>query len=375
MSSNEFLQQDIIRDILLRLPVESLARCKCVSKPWHELICDPHFVKTYLKQGFHDHKLIITSPPNSLYSINLSKQPLSNIEDEIPIKLNFEHPNHWLRVLTSCDGLLLLVYDDNTMVLLNPTTLEFKKLPDKSSNMSKCRTIYGIGFDASTNDYKIVTITFPDVENVENNDPENCPEMLVQVYTIRHNCWKQIQNSPFNHSDSWPCSGVFLNGSIHWLATITWSYKWIIAAFDIVTEKFREVPLPDIYADDEGQIDTARLTVLGKCLSLCLYVYHLTVDGNQTYTWDIWMMKEYGVTSSWTKVTINEPDNMFYTLGPVCMLGEHEILMESNGRRLVMYNMEHKSFKDIVICGLPDIFREHVICSESLVSPHCNIWD
>lgn len=170
MSSNEFLQQDIIRDILLRLPVESLARCKCVSKPWHELICDPHFVKTYLKQGFHDHKLIITSPPNSLYSINLSKQPLSNIEDEIPIKLNFEHPNHWLRVLTSCDGLLLLVYDDNTMVLLNPTTLEFKKLPDKSSNMSKCRTIYGIGFDASTNDYKIVTITFPDVENVENND-------------------------------------------------------------------------------------------------------------------------------------------------------------------------------------------------------------
>lgn len=190
---------------------------------------------------------------------------------------------------------------------------------------------------------------------------------------MKENYWKRIQNSPFNHSDSWPCSGVFLNGSVHWLATIACSYKWVIAAFDIAKEIFWEVPVPDIYTDDQqGQIDTARLSVLGGCLSLCLYTYYATDDGKQAYVWDLWVMKKHGVTESWTKFSIKEPDYMFYTLRPICLLSNEEILMESDGKKLVVYDLKECSFREIVVCGLPDIFRDHVVCLESLVSPNCN---
>lgn len=391
MSNTAGLPQDIIHDILLHLPVKSLAQCKCISKPWRNLISGPYFIKTYLKQDTHNHKLILISPPNSLYSIDLCKNPPHNIENEVAIKLKFEHPNRWLQVLGSCNGLLLVVYEGNTIFLLNPTTLEFKKLPDfRFSDVIPHRTVHGIGFDSSTDDYKIVTITFHDDKGELLNEPESYPvhkgptnsnvwggsdepEMLVHVYTMKENYWERIQNSPFNHSDSWPCSGVFLNGSVHWLATIACSYKWVIAAFDIAKEIFWEVPVPDIYTDDQqGQIDTARLSVLGGCLSLCLYTYYDTDDGKQAYVWDLWVMKKHGVTESWTKISIKEPDYMFYTLRPICLLSNEEILMESDGKKLVVYDLKDCSFRDIVVCGLPDIFRDHVVCLESLVSPNCN---
>ena len=38
-------QEDILTEILLRLPIRSLLRSKCVSKDWRSLISDPRFVK------------------------------------------------------------------------------------------------------------------------------------------------------------------------------------------------------------------------------------------------------------------------------------------------------------------------------------------
>ena len=44
------LPLEIIENILLKLPIKSLIRCKSVCKGWFSLIFDPYFVKTHLHQ-------------------------------------------------------------------------------------------------------------------------------------------------------------------------------------------------------------------------------------------------------------------------------------------------------------------------------------
>ena len=59
---------ELIVDILLRLPIKSLCRFKCISKPWCTLISHPDFVKTHLHRA--QFKRLILATRNSLYSID-----------------------------------------------------------------------------------------------------------------------------------------------------------------------------------------------------------------------------------------------------------------------------------------------------------------
>ena len=43
------ITEDIVFEILLRVPVRSLLICKCVCKFWYSLISDQHFIKSHLK--------------------------------------------------------------------------------------------------------------------------------------------------------------------------------------------------------------------------------------------------------------------------------------------------------------------------------------
>ncbi|PHU05508.1 hypothetical protein BC332_26330 [Capsicum chinense] len=73
-------QDDIIMEILYRLPVRDLFQFKCVSKLWNALISDPYFVNKHLyraKNDPHSQKLLIyqrslTDPTTSIYSCPLS---------------------------------------------------------------------------------------------------------------------------------------------------------------------------------------------------------------------------------------------------------------------------------------------------------------
>lgn len=83
--------------------------------------------------------------------------------------------------------------------------------------------------------------------------------------------------------------------------------------------------LPCIYKDGE-----LTLGVLGSDLSLLRTPYHSTHA-------DVWVMKEYGVKKSWTKLyTIRCPE--YYNLyQPLFMYNNGEILLES-GSTFAIYN-------------------------------------
>ena len=45
---SDYLPNEVIIDILKRLPADSLIRCRCVCKSWYSLISIPHFITTHL---------------------------------------------------------------------------------------------------------------------------------------------------------------------------------------------------------------------------------------------------------------------------------------------------------------------------------------
>ena len=63
------ISNDLIYEILRRVPVKHLLRCRCVSKGWCSLIDSPEFVKIHMHENIHAVKNggLIISQPKKLY--------------------------------------------------------------------------------------------------------------------------------------------------------------------------------------------------------------------------------------------------------------------------------------------------------------------
>jgi hypothetical protein len=116
---NNNIPQDLVDEILTRLPVESLLRFKAVSKLWHATISDP---------SFHGRR----RPAPRIFAM-VDKSPLlfhsidkkGNVEKfELPDRYQLEYDgkfkNHAV-ISNSCNGMLLLCLGSD-IFLLNPST-------------------------------------------------------------------------------------------------------------------------------------------------------------------------------------------------------------------------------------------------------------
>ncbi|KAL4379122.1 hypothetical protein GQ457_02G032520 [Hibiscus cannabinus] len=89
----------------------------------------------------------------------------------------------------------------------------------------------------------------------------------------------------------------FVNGAVHWLGNCKRNgggYSHVILGFDMSVEKFFEINLPENLID----LCHADLTIMKYGES------SIAVSRYQAYAklHDLWVMKEYGLVESWTKV-------------------------------------------------------------------------
>ncbi|PWA97540.1 F-box associated interaction domain-containing protein [Artemisia annua] len=129
MVSMTIIPQDIIRDILCRLPTETLARFRCVSKEWLSLLSEPRFMQTHQKTLNRNH-LIFWSNDGSLYSV-----PCKKGSTVTKLHLGCYRINYC--IFGSVNGLVLAwayrnLHKDYTLLVLNPTTKDYVELPISS---------------------------------------------------------------------------------------------------------------------------------------------------------------------------------------------------------------------------------------------------
>ncbi|XVF62526.1 hypothetical protein PTKIN_Ptkin09bG0015400 [Pterospermum kingtungense] len=190
-------------------------------------------------------------------------------------------------------------------------------------------------------------------------------ETEVEVYSLRTSSWRRIKDFPFRlkypHSN-----GILTNHALHWMVCKKFSSdtKTFVVAFDLGTEEYRVVPLPD------GLGEVVGMRIIASGGSLCLIASDRLVD-----VIGIWVMEEYGVKESWNKlIPLKHPDDLWqeehdwelYEVFPLDYWKSGYKLLLERGRmdclsfylRFLWYDLTSKQAKRLVIQGAPETYLD-----------------
>ncbi|KAF5474932.1 hypothetical protein F2P56_006784 [Juglans regia] len=349
---------DVLTEILCRLPVKPLLQFRSVSKSWRCLIDSPDFIYLHYKNSTEtgSNLTLILRKDSELYSVDLHL--MNNAVD-------LAHPlmcySNRIQVLGSCNGLLCIANVAEDIALWNPFLRKHKVLPFLSTERNKNygsgllgARAYGFGYDPVHEDHKLVSISqFIDFDN----------EVFiskVKVYSLRENELRDSEDMPYALCYTGK-NGTLTSGCLHWVVKRKFKFDeaYIIVAFDLTVESFREVPMPEC-TKERIQIDVG---VLGGCVCMVANYNYGHVD--------VWVMKEYAVKESWAKLFTVAQDEVFgrslrYLKPLAYSKSGEEVLFQQNHKRLVWYDLRVKSVRNANFGGLPASFEAEV-CVQSLV--------
>ncbi|XP_049379814.1 F-box protein CPR1-like [Solanum stenotomum] len=376
--------EEILVNILSRLPVKSVVRFNCVSKFWNILISHPYFRKKHLnhaKNHARSQKLLSLDCLNNaddnnclhFYSYSLSLVQL--VKDIRVVDCPSNSNAEGTEVYCSCDGLFLIgiwtephVAQPSLLMIWNPSTRESIVLPHSKFNNDdddgdEFRSTYGLGYDSISDDYKVFRL-------VMTKDGQNKNE----IFALKNNSWRIIEEtSSLDWTDCSMYSGgeflPFVDGAFHWLGI---SSKLSAVSFNISFEVYRDIPLPEIVCyltlsrfeyDVKIEVDVG-LTVLAGMLGL----YYK--DDN---FFNLWVMEDkHG--SFWMKL-FTIPSYGIYKVIPTYTFSDYQMLLcfqlDSTTRSRFVYRIiSVGSFGlDNQIWPLDHDAKDGIVYTESLIFP------
>ena len=245
----------------------------------------------------------------------------------------FEIPFSDAAIVDFCNGMFCLRnYEDDILYLWNPRIRKFKMLlaTPHFTDLSSALVTYGFGYHSQNNDFKIlrIVVKVPPVAEAE-------------VYTLSTDSWRRVVIS----LESEPNIGyidfidvpvvspflLFVNGALHSKA-FSGDYKFILS-FDVNDETFRPIMLPQNYLD--GIISPSYDLLVVFKGSLAVFVCGID-PVKRRFIGYIWMMREYGVVESWTKISL--PEDLFGQF--IGCTDSAELLIHTSDKGLVSYYPE-----------------------------------
>lgn len=343
---------EIIDDILRRLPVKSVKRFRAVAKSWCSLIDSERFIKLHLLHSLNSNSnrnLIIGGL--GVYSVDLDSLDKAHV---IKPPFYYRSVNG---ISNSCNGIVLVM--SGPPVLWNPFTRDYKVLPACSTEFttpieSYCKVAYGFGYDSRNDDYKVVRVA-----EFRHKIAHIWMASEAKIYSLKSNSWRKIDDFPYPLPFLRGNWRVHVNGALHTLVEDTDAAP-VIMAFNVETEKHYPAVMLPPGVRIQGGVDI-NLDVLDGCLSVVCTNRHRCV---------IWVMKDYGVKESWTKLLSIGPPSIErndFVKPLVYSKDGDKVLLNCDDKRLVWYDLRKKSVDDVIVESLPFVFYAEA-CVESLVS-------
>ncbi|XBI03530.1 hypothetical protein VPH35_131933 [Triticum aestivum] len=240
----ERLTDDVIVEILSRVPAKSLCRFKCVSNHWLTLIDHPDHRKKLPQTlaGFFYSSTPATTlnASRALYVWRLPKSSphFANVSGRSypPIDTSFSFlPNHrHMDLLDCCGGLLLFRWhsvggDESRYIVRNPAREDWVMLPEHSQAEAWKVSIVRMGFDLAVSSHFYVFVLMDYVRR------ESYTIAAVDVYsseTRRWVCKERGLNESIGHLGGQYQSTVFLKGCLHFIACGSRPSPICVAAMD-----------------------------------------------------------------------------------------------------------------------------------------------
>ncbi|KAI9128650.1 hypothetical protein K1719_000133 [Acacia pycnantha] len=352
----ENLPNELRTEILLLLPIKSLAYLKCVSKSWRSFISEPNFSKLHFQRSpqhythrfpyyvhsEHDHTHLL------MRAIDFNASPR---DDSAAISFDFH--SDYKFILASCRGFLLLHHQKRDKLLVwNPLTGERKQILVPKTHVNFA--LHGFYYDESTDDYLIVLVSF-------------YVRPAFGIFSIGNNSWNK--EVVINHRETmvprFPgVSGSLVNGVIYWLVYFVderGDDEVNILALDIKTNQVRRI-VPNI---DDSELIFCHLRLLGESLALIDLTYYEEIK--------VWVMEEGEGESSWTKrmsIPINQEESAYISPFPFTKDGQlvtlhHSSLTLSRWSSEQGKLEEDRTFNGLVECSF---FESTPVYTETLLS-------
>lgn len=393
-SRSSSLSEDLLEEILSRLPVKTLIRFQCAKKSWCNLFQNQRFIaKHHRHRCCSQHSLFIQNiepnPRSTIYIMSLL-HPHPDSDDDFDVRhvdmvIRFNSNRISMRTLKpnmcACiNGVICIggsfFPDFDGFFLWNPAIRQYKVVPyptlppySPKSDLYN-RIVYAFGYDHNSNDYKVVRI-FSYMMS------KHC----VHVYTLSTDCWRQKIDTCIDHSYIYLSSNLDA-GLYHWHAGL---YHWlgflndtdeggrvcqceVILSFDMSHETFRIIRL---LKSEFGDVLHMRktLAVFNDCLAL---IFNDTRGTERSI--HIWVMqlRESGIKESWTKQFVVGPLVGIQRPLPLGFVknGELLLLLGDDEQTIVLYNIGSKEIKNLQFREFPNSWITTLAISyvESLVS-------
>lgn len=147
------LPEDLLIQILSRLPVKSVVCCKCVCPYWNALIESPMFITEHFNHPKNHTRLLVhyykerrSWPYDSVFDSYPDEETIANNESVLPVHEDIDNPlaktayplpsstcSSFRDIFGPVNGLFLVHYasmpETYNVALWNPATKEFRTLP------------------------------------------------------------------------------------------------------------------------------------------------------------------------------------------------------------------------------------------------------
>jgi F-box interacting protein len=258
-----------IWEILVGLPPESIIRCRAVSPAWRRATSNRNFL---LAHHTRQPNLPLLEGSGCLDIVPFDHQAAS---DHLKCVARLQIPGFHLQA--SCDGLLLLSDRNRQYAICNPTTRQYRLLPQ-----IRGFTLLGMYPHGSTSEYRLLLYPGGLLSPVwqRNRKPEDVD--ACHVFTLGSS------QPPRKINIGWPnpeystheLVGVLLHGKLHWHQVRQDIRSNIILVFDTTDQLFQQMPSP---------VPVPRHGVLFEMDGmLCVYAM------NDAWTsMDIWVLEDY----------------------------------------------------------------------------------
>ncbi|KAI3838334.1 hypothetical protein MKX03_005462 [Papaver bracteatum] len=248
----------------------------------------------YLKDYLH-RKGIDTSNHGLLLSMKTikcsSKGVIIEFEIASPdrglVSINKLVLDRWANLPRQCvNGLLCIrTFRDEAFLMYNPITGE--KSPWIETNNKQARNRIAFGFDPQSGEHKVICVSSSSNSDSVSDDHNN--NQVVEVLTVGKNTWRRIDAIPPIAIGNDVKVPFYIDGCLYWRFRKTEPEQIMI--FDIVTEKFRVIPIPGFVITPDAFSQTVELTevdgriaVFERCMSL--WIMHEDADGNIKWTYE-----------------------------------------------------------------------------------------
>ncbi|XP_057495107.1 F-box protein At3g07870-like [Actinidia eriantha] len=347
------LPDDIIIDILSRLPAECVLECRKVCRMWLALTSTPHFIEMHLKRATPE--IFV----QCLYYPNLVKDELDLFifyegakKGKMIKKMRAGSIMYFLKgqrpvLIGSCNGLLLFVSrsQKRTYGICNPVTRQRVHLiaPKSSSGF-----ICGFFFHSPTKEFRLLYVVWESIG------------FVYFICTLGDKSWRRLA-TVFPYEPVRFARSVMVNGVLYWMVDFRCGYNGVIIPcsnsvmmFNVETEDFRSMPHPKMecgvhrhrhakmqLGEMEGQLTFYRVD---DKLMLGIWV----LEKYENWFW----VRKYEVNLNWD---VRRYPFLGYELDPdigIVYIRNDELLLDWCGRGLFRYHMGHNFIEKIDKAGM-----------------------